>query len=328
MDPGRLLPLRRLALDLFDDPIMVSVRIGRRVSVDGHRPDDALDFAARAFGHAPAHRSTAEAVNNVESPRLLLRRVGLVGHGAEGFLSTGCGASGAMTPDNCMSHVNEADWDPDLQRLRGMANTVFLIGCSTGKGQAGRALLRAVACSAEATAVAPTRALYVLPDGEIWVHHGGEWQYVRCDGSSFRRPAGMLRGLRRRLFRTPLEGHPLARGAASLILRYDPAPGSRAGARTFEGPEAAEVLALIDRVPEELPVEAVPLAVPTGRLDVIALDHGDEIHHTFTVLGGSLLRDDDHPSRFYETDERFLERIGGWDAVVGPLLAHRRSQPV
>lgn len=305
----------------FSDALIVQLRLAGHVSVDGQKPDDALENAAKGF-RAPNHDTTGEGVSNVASLAGSRRLFGFVGHGTPGFISTGCGLDEAgRTPERFMALNNEAVWQPELLPLHGRARQLFLLACDAGGGRDGVRFLQAVACAAKMTAVGPTRAIATFPNGSMWLARRGEWQYVNCDGTEWRRSIGMFRKWTDRLF----AGVGESRGGATRAIaglgevveaRYTPLAAARARERVFPGEEAMNLFASVERNPERLPRDAALLSLPTGHLLVV----GDRAQRRYTVYGGVLLRDDDDPSLVYETDDSFLEKLGGWEEVIGTSL--------
>lgn len=265
-------------------------------------------------------------MSNVEEPSILRRAVGLVGHGDPGVITAGCGRRRDLErEDNILKLTNPSDWAPELQRLGGMPDYLVLVSCSTGKGPQGRSFLRAVACAAGATAVAPTTQLYTLTSGKIWLHWNGEWQYSTCDGSEWRHPGGMLSRLRHRII-TGLRGAQIERSSLARQLgeiqgaRYTPIARDEGSVLEFDRTEALDLLSSVDRIPEIVPTGAAPLSVPTGYLEFLLLGEDRDETRRFTVFGSSALRDDEHPNLFYETDEAFLDKLGGWEQIVEGTL--------
>ena len=303
------------------DLMIVRLRVSGRVSIDGHRPDEALENAERAFRGAPTHDTLRKGVSNLASfvgPR---RVFGFVGHGQPGFISCGCGCDGIKTPDNYVALNNEGLWQPEFAGLQGRSEEFVLVACHTAKGRAGLDLLQRVACATQMTAVAPTRALATRRNGAIWLTKGCEWQYVRCDGSNWRRSAGMIRRLKDHLFGNLAEtGGGVTKAIAGLgevkEARYTPLSAEAGPPRVFPGEEALDLLASVERTPDRLPSGTTLLSLPTGHLEVV----GGDARRRFTVYGGSLLRDDEDPGLVYETDDGFLEKLGGWDEVIGRSL--------
>src|SRR3989442_1408940 len=106
----------------LSDAMIVQLRLAGRVSVDGQRPDDALQNAVMAFRGAPTHDTTGQGVSNVVSFAASRRLFGFVGHGIPGFISTGCGQGEASrTPDRYMALNNGDAWEPELVPLQGRA---------------------------------------------------------------------------------------------------------------------------------------------------------------------------------------------------------------
>lgn len=284
------------------------------MTIDGTRPDNALENSTKTFPAARSHFSTQQGVDNLEPPSAIRRVIGVVGHGIPGVTFTGGRAE-------FISIANGGAWEGELHRLRGRAQLIILVSCDTGKGREGRELLQRVSCASGMTAAAPTKAVHVRVDGKMWVHRGGEWQYMTCQGTNWRLPTGLFASIRHRFFGPGPQAHVAALEFGEVVeARFTLPPETRRDVRVFEGLDALELVASIERIPEEVPSDSAPLSFQTGHLEVMSVRDGQMEKHRYEVYGGSLLRDEDNPELFYETDEAFLDKLGGWKAVIAPLL--------
>lgn len=301
----------------------------RRVSVDG-AADGYLDGCRLAFANAGVHHSTHEAIDNV-LPRVRRRQFGvmLVGHGNEGVLTTGCGQHGLPTAANCVTLANVNSWRAEFARLRHNTRAATLLGCFTGAGPSGLALLREVACAIEGRAVGPTGIVWALGDGKIRLALGSRWQTVTCDGLAIPLPPAMnLTDIKRRFTAAGQRSDEPGLGIVTDV-RFVPREGLGTQAAHFEGVSAEALMRLVKPFPHVVP-NGGPLAIITGTIHLTEMDEaGRARERDFVVYADRLLQDQRAPALFFEGSRRFAEELRasiaprGEDAPGGALSGSR-----
>lgn len=142
--------------------------------------DAALDAVRSNYPHSPSHYRTRDGAQNVLDGHIPFGRVAqLVGHGAPGLLTTGCGRNVRSAVAGQLISIDMTAWLSELQPLRGAVNALRLTGCRVGAEQRGLDLLREVSCIIDAPVLAPTGALRAN-QWKMWMQDGGTWQIGQC----------------------------------------------------------------------------------------------------------------------------------------------------
>lgn len=142
--------------------------------------DAALDAVRANYPKAPSHGRTRDGVPNVLAGRVAFGRVAqLVGHGAPGLLTTGCGKNVRAATTGQLISIDITAWLGELQSLRGEVTALRLTGCRVGAEQRGLDLLREVSCIIDAPVLAPTGAIRAN-QWKMWMQDGGTWQIGQC----------------------------------------------------------------------------------------------------------------------------------------------------
>lgn len=302
----------------------------RRISVDA-AVDDYLDWCRLAFANAGSHHTTQEAVANVLPRTRRQFGVMLIGHGAEGFLTAGCGNAGMPVPDNCLHLGNVGYWKPQLVQLAGNTRIVTLLGCYTGAGPRGLALLREVACAVRGRALAPTEIVWAFADGKIRLAEGSRWQTVTCRGFATPIPAMNLSGIKRRFTSAGHKPSPPAAPGLGIVIdvKFFPRDGLGERVAHFQGFAAESLMRLVDPFPHVVP-NGGPLALLTGTIQLTELDRtGGERERTFRVYADRILQDEADTALFFEGGRDFAEALRvrsaprGEDAPGGALSGSR-----
>ncbi|MGH2958791.1 MAG: hypothetical protein ACRDKE_04255 [Solirubrobacterales bacterium] len=246
--------------------------------------DDALDAVRANYPHSPSHRRTRDGVINVLDGHVAFGRVAqLVGHGAPGLLTTGCGQNVGAATTGQLIDVDMAAWLNELQPLRGEVKALRLTGCRVGAEQRGLDLLREVSCIIDAPVLAPTGAIRAN-QWKMWMQDGGTWQIGQCgyEGTV----VAMTGPTDKNTQWNDTEGIAGARVEELRLARFT-RPGYLGGESVaWEGDAARELVlksGLMFR-PDEEPGET--LGIPTGTL---TLTFSDDEELVFDLLGEAVL---------------------------------------
>lgn len=149
--------------------------------------DAANNNLARYF-KAPRHAKLKDAVGYLIaqlSADSRKRTIGIAGHGNDGYVETGAGASGSSDRTTYISRANQSIWAPEIEKLFGKDfDNFFIYSCSTGAGRPGAYLLWLLARHMEKSVHARTGILYVVTQGnQVWLETeiGATWQLATGD---------------------------------------------------------------------------------------------------------------------------------------------------
>ena len=149
---------------------------------------DAANNASARYFAAPRHDNLKQAVDhllNYVTGGNYREKIGISGHGTNGYVEVGGGASGSWDLEKFIARYNQSTWALQIDRLFNQNFGSFVIySCSTGAGVSGAYLLWLMARHMEKPVSARTGLLYIVTQGRrVWLETeaGATWQTATGD---------------------------------------------------------------------------------------------------------------------------------------------------
>lgn len=148
--------------------------------------NDAANNGSARYFNAPRHSNLKGAIDHLITQIAAgKKRIGISGHGIDGYVETGGGAQGSYDRAQYVSRSNQMVWGPEIERLfEKNFNDFFIYSCSTGAGTYGAYLLWLLARHMEKPVYARTGLLYIVTQGsKVWLEteKGATWQKATGD---------------------------------------------------------------------------------------------------------------------------------------------------
>lgn len=277
------------------------------------------------FAGATSHSTTSTAITNLINSfssqssvavHAAAKKQGLpwiIGHGASGYLTTGCG-QGASSDENRVATWNEGSWGNLFALLQKVNYPILtILSCDTGAGEDGADLLFAIAKATKRQVRART-GLTFCGSGGITYEQGSTWQIATPD----RRPNPISEPSFISMLEVPMdmklsndegfEDVPLSAVSQVTVTRINRFRDERSTNAhvTLDESDLTVLLQLVDFSNPFRP--GMPAAILTSRIDVVFKNERYG-RRQFNVYNDRLLQDVENPSVFYSVAPGFSQML-------------------
>ncbi|MBD1843930.1 hypothetical protein H6F89_11070 [Cyanobacteria bacterium FACHB-63] len=236
----------------------------------------------------------------------------IIGHGASGYLTTGCG-QGASSDENRVATWNEGTWGNLFALLQKVNYPILtILSCDTGAGEDGADLLFAIAKRTKRQVRARTGLTFC--GGAITYEQGSTWQIATPDHrpnpisepsfiSQLEVPMDMKLTTDEGFEDVPISA--VSEVTVTRINRFLDERSTRAHV-TLDENDLTVLLQLVDFSNPFQP--GMPAAILTSKIDVVFKDER-YVRRQFNVYNDRLLQDVENPSVFYTVAPGFSQML-------------------
>jgi hypothetical protein len=276
-------------------------------NISGGADNGFLSAAKIYFGNPPESNNNTQAISNMNSCAQGNRRRSMfIGHGLPGRSNTGSGDHGG-TSEQYIASWNRPKWLERMKFLDERCLSLVFCSCDVGAEDVGADLLYYVATAIHSVVSGPTYLVWAkLPSGPVYLDPKAEWQTaypgIRPEPKSL--PTFVMTeklSLIRAMVGTLMEDIFLHSVVEVRVVRDD-------ADFALQGAAARDFL---ETFPLSFPevVDAVPAAIVTARIFILAMSSIGEVLLRFNVYNDHLIQDDVHRNVFYRGSAEFRASI-------------------